>query len=225
MPPELSAETREKLDPALLSVLEVLHTFKSHCKSDELGNAWPKLISSLNNVVGRFLEIAAPDTNTLIKSAKASSPFVNDIAKDADGFSRTPTLRTAQHFFERQHEKLPPNLQALTGYAQQKLRSIRSTRNSQSPFQKIAHRFILQIVEEYGQSPKTKTDSIVFAGALTYDELKEVFDYACPAACQNHSSEAVRKLTERLGNREPKRRRKKRHIKVERVSGSARSPR
>lgn len=80
------------------------------------------------------------------------------------------------------------------------LKSLRSNRSPKPAFEKFAHRAILTILFPVGALPKTKSflSDDAIPKPLSNKELKEIFDWACPACGEPHKIEAVKKLKTRF---------------------------
>jgi len=185
----------------LLLCLEAIYIFESQIISEEssrgLEGAWIELAGASYRVIEKFVDVASPaEESNAAKSAEIEAKKAALlIIRDAQGFFRTPTLRTAQGFFKTVHRSAPPTVQIFIGRVSRGLKSMRSNRKALPALQKISHRLLLMLLSAFGALPSA--DSYVCADPLTFEDLKKIFDYVCPT-CRVHSSEALRKMVRRL---------------------------
>jgi hypothetical protein len=209
---ELSEETRRKLHPSLVLVLGSLRTFRQHRARRNDQAAIAGLVANLLFALSKVLEpehfsclpVSSGDSIersrvTLVSQVIDSSPMFQGANTDslAEGFKYIFGLSdmTGARVCSDIHGAAPPEAQVFTGMTKEMLESLRSNRDPQPAYRKASHNWVLMFLLLFGAMRDTGSD--LSLGALTPEELKEVFDYACPA-CDVHSSEALRKIKKRF---------------------------
>jgi hypothetical protein len=195
--------TLKKLHPALVSFLSALKTYREESESD-IPYAAFRLFTSLLRTVREKLGIP-PTSHKNSFSRIGNHPNFTRQPQQAFVSTRTgtvyelfhePTATKLLEFADKTHRNTSAEAQVFTGPMWKALKSLRSNRDPQPASQKFSHGIILMFLFLFGALKRTGSDLSV--GTLTQEELKEVFDYACPACRENHSSEALRKNASRF---------------------------
>jgi hypothetical protein len=210
----LKQETSDKLHPPLVLFLKALRTLGKQSES-----AGPRaacagfLANSLHAVrtLQKRENVGLPlvgHEDSATASLRALVSEIIQASRLVPGRTSARLLATAPEFFDEPtvtklseigdeiHRNASPEAHVFTGSMRKAIGSVRSNRSPQSAFQKFSHEMILMFLFLFGALKRTGSD--LSLGVLTPRELKEVFDYACPACHENHSSEALRKNSARF---------------------------
>jgi hypothetical protein len=213
----LKSGTSEKLHPTLRLILDAIRTFREHDKHNGRGAACAGLLANCLYAIQDFplrenftrLPVSKDDSESasigiLRKEIVDFGPcFARTEKMSRDGLVAVPELfesttpKPLAGFIERIHRGAAPETRVLVGPIAKALKSLRSNRDPRGTFQKISHLLILTFLFPFGALRETDSDFSP-QGPLTSEELKEVFDYACPACLGKHSSEALRKCASRF---------------------------
>jgi len=214
---ELRQETAEKLHPILRLVLRAFKTFRDQSESNELLAACAGLVTNLLYAIQDFPQRQNFQRLPIRPSDRAVTSFGilrNEVAKfapcipETDDASRkalaaVPNIfddfsaKRAVKFCLKIHREASQQGKACAGPIAKAIRSCRSNRNPEGAFRKVSHWMLLVSLFPFGILKGTKSEHSL-QGPLSLEELREIFDYACPACHESHSSEALRKSAVRF---------------------------
>jgi len=217
MAEELSRGISDKLHPQLRLVLRALKTFRKQNQISGLIAACSGLGANLLYAIQdfphreRYTELPVAETNLAPASMAILTREIIQFSrclKDSDKANRealkaapdifadfSPT--TAAKFAQKVEREALPQGKVCAGLMAKTMRSLRSNRDPSSAFQKLAHATIFMFLFPCGVLKNTESDYSL-QGPFGLDEVTEIFNYACPACCEPHSSEALRKSAARF---------------------------
>lgn len=217
MAEELSQEISDKLHPQLRLVLFALKTFRKHSQTRGIRAACAGVGANLLYAIRDFphrdnyTELPVTDKLSTAASIELLQREIIEFSASRNNFDKInrealkgiPDIlthfspRNAAHFTKWVRRGALPQGQILIGILAKAVLSVRTNRNPEPALQKFGHSMIFMFLFPCGVLKNTESEYSL-QRPLTLEELKHIFDYACPVCRKSHSSEALRKAAARF---------------------------